>query len=215
MLIPPLYQFPVDASANYVCLRGLFSRALGGLVAIDADSAPQRVRLPSGEVVWVAVQSTEALVLPDGRDPGDTDTAPDVGGRRRRGGEPAEDGDEISRLIGFTEAVSGIAHSVRNSLAAVRPNKVEVEFGLEIDGSTGKVVSLVASAHAKASIKVKLAWDHPVAAPQTDPAGQTDPISQADQITQANPITEATAIAEAAAAGTERVATTDGARREP
>lgn len=195
--------------------EGFFSRALGGWVAIDADTAPQRVRLPSGEVVWVAVQTTEALVIPDDGDLGGTDTAPDVGGRSRRGREPAEDGDEISRLIGFTEAVSGIAHSVRNSLAAVRPNKVEVEFGLEIDGSTGKVVSLVASAHAKASIKVKLAWDHPVAEPYADSAAQADPTTQTDPTTQANPITEATAIAEAAAAGSEQVATTDGARREP
>ena len=123
----------------------------------DGDGVPQMVELPTGELIWVRVQQAEGLV---GNEPEDDDgaadgTAPDVGGRRKGDGE-----DQISKLIGFTETVGGIAHSVRNSLAAVRPDRVEVEFGLEIDGSTGKVISLVASAHAKASIKVKLGWEH-------------------------------------------------------
>ncbi|MFL6110395.1 MAG: CU044_2847 family protein [Catenulispora sp.] len=139
-------------------------------MAIDDDGVPQRVQLPTGELIWVRVQS------PDGwPDDESDDTAQDVGGRhgRRKGRSVLDDNEQISKLIGFTETVGGIAHSVRNSVAAVRPNHVEVEFGLEIDASTGKVISLVASAHAKASIKVKLAWEHPVGggAPGADTDG--------------------------------------------
>ncbi|MEY9932673.1 hypothetical protein ABH926_007324 [Catenulispora sp. GP43] len=127
-------------------------------MTMDADGVPRRVELPTGELIWVRVQVPE----PRSDERGPEGTAPDVGGRRSSRRDSAESGDDgqISKLVGFTETVGGIAHSVRKSLSAVRPDRVEVEFGLEIDGSTGKIISMVATGHAKASIKVKLAWEH-------------------------------------------------------
>lgn len=127
-------------------------------------AVPSEVMLPTGEVVWMRVvreaPARGAEPLPGAESEG----APDVGGfpwrhdPDRSGDVGGEDG-QIARLVGFSEAVSGIAHSVHESLAGIRPHHVEIEFGLDIDGSTGKVLSLVADVHAKASIKVKIGWD--------------------------------------------------------
>lgn len=151
----------------------------------DADGVPREVLLPTGESIWVRVQP--AMPGPDfddideddeddeyEEDDQDDEAAQDVGGlrRRRRRDAAGEDGTpQISQLIGFTETVGGIAHSVRKSLAKSRPDHVEVEFGLEIDASTGQVISLVASAHAKASIKVKMGWTHTLSPDSGDEGG--------------------------------------------
>jgi len=152
-------------------------------MALDADGVPQRVELPTGEFIWVRVEVPEAAVGDGG---GAGGTARDVGGRRLRRNHPSVDDEaQISKLVGFTETVGGIAHSVRKSLAAVRPDRVEVEFGLEIDGSTGKVVSMVASAHAKASIKVKLGWDQAGISDVRGVEG-VDSVDSADRVEDAN-----------------------------
>jgi len=133
---------------------------------IGDERRPIRVELPSRQVVWVRVASD---VLPgtgsdstrSGEKPG-TGLAQDTGiGLRKR--PQKEDSDtaekETRRLIGFAEAIGGVAESVQASLKKARPDTVEVEFGLDIDVATGQVVSLITEAHATASMKVKLGWD--------------------------------------------------------
>jgi hypothetical protein len=118
--------------------------------------------LPTGEIVWMRVTRDAPANPTPATSEEDPEGAPDVGGLpwHRSPGKDGADGEDgqVDRLIGFTEAVGGIAHSVHHSLMAIRPDHVEIEFGLDIDGSTGKVLSLVADVHAKASIKVKLGW---------------------------------------------------------
>lgn len=63
-------------------------------------------------------------------------------------------------LQGFTEAVSGIAESVRDGLRHAKPDTVEIEFGLDIDVSAGAAVSLIADARAKAAVRITLGWDN-------------------------------------------------------
>ncbi|WP_051450594.1 CU044_2847 family protein [Actinospica robiniae] len=63
-------------------------------------------------------------------------------------------------LQGFTEAVSGIAESVREGLRHAKPDTVEIEFGLDIDVSAGAAVSLIADARAKAAVRITLGWDN-------------------------------------------------------
>ncbi|HTJ70392.1 MAG TPA: CU044_2847 family protein [Actinospica sp.] len=82
------------------------------------------------------------------------------GFRKRRGPRPIESIDNAQQLQGFTEAVSGIADSVRESLRHAAPDTVEIEFGLDIDVSSGVAVSLIADARAKAAVRITLGWDN-------------------------------------------------------
>lgn len=68
--------------------------------------------------------------------------------------------EDAKPLHGFTEAVSGIAESVRDGLRHAKPDTVEIEFGLDIDVSAGAAVSLIADARAKAAVRITLGWDN-------------------------------------------------------
>lgn len=68
--------------------------------------------------------------------------------------------EDAKQLHGFTEAVSGIAESVREGLRHAKPGTVEIEFGLDIDVSAGAAVSLIADARAKAAVRITLGWDN-------------------------------------------------------
>jgi len=81
------------------------------------------------------------------------------GWRRKRVPRPMESIDDARQLHGFTEAVSGIAESVRAGLAHAAPDTVEIEFGLDIDISSGIAVSLIADARTKAAVRVTLGWN--------------------------------------------------------
>lgn len=81
-------------------------------------------------------------------------------GFRRRRAKPVESADSAQQIQGFTEAVSGIAESVREGLTHAAPDSVEIEFGLDIDVSSGIAVSLIADARAKAAVRITLGWDN-------------------------------------------------------
>ena len=68
--------------------------------------------------------------------------------------------EDAQQLHGFTEAVSGIAESVRDGLRHAKPDTVEIEFGLDIDVSAGAAISLIADARAKAAVRITLGWDN-------------------------------------------------------
>jgi hypothetical protein len=54
------------------------------------------------------------------------------------------------------ESVAAVAESVLNSLKALRPGEVEIEFGVELGGEMG--IPLVTKGEAKANFKVTLKW---------------------------------------------------------
>jgi hypothetical protein len=78
-------------------------------------------------------------------------------GLRKRKPAPAIDA-APQQLHGFTDAVSGIAESVRAGLSKAAPDTVEIEFGLDIDVASGVAISLIADARAKAAVRIKLGW---------------------------------------------------------
>ncbi|PKW18602.1 CU044_2847 family protein [Saccharopolyspora spinosa] len=96
-----------------------------------------QVRLPSGEVVWARV------AVDDEAGPVDVGFA---------------DGGGIRDLEGLTETVSGVASTIRKGLRHVQPDDVTVQFGIEVSGKTGKIVSVLAEAGSKATLTVTLAW---------------------------------------------------------
>lgn len=88
-------------------------------------------------------------------------TAPGSGRFARRKRRPGvTSADDAQQIQGFTDAVSGIAESVRNGLMHAAPDTVEIEFGLDIDVSSGVAVSLIADARAKAAVRITLGWDN-------------------------------------------------------
>ena len=136
----------------------------------ELEGIPVQLEMPTGQLVWVRVSTPGASEPSEYGRGGESDHAPDPGFAQDTGGrpwirprrpDPAASGSaaDTPRLTGFTEAIGGIAQSVWTSLRSVRPDTVEIEFGLDIDASTGQAVSLIADVHANSSVKVKLGWD--------------------------------------------------------
>jgi hypothetical protein len=96
-----------------------------------------QVRMPSGQAVWVRAADAD-----DG--PKDVNL-----------GATAV---ELVQLPGFTETVQGVITSVRGALQRYRPDTVAVEFGIELNARTGRVLSVLAEAGAKTHIKVTATW---------------------------------------------------------
>lgn len=146
------------------------------------------MKLPSGQVVWVRVSdgwdedavdgqgapaegSTPARgaghVHPDTPEP----AAPSRHGNgfhgngflglRRNRRLAAAMREAPPQLYGFTDAVSGIAESVHAALERAAPDTVEIVFGLDVDFMSGVAVSLIADAHAKAAVRIRLGWNAP------------------------------------------------------
>src|SRR5438045_41249 len=59
----------------------------------------------------------------------------------------------------FRQTVEGVARSVAAAIERVAPNEVSVEFGIELSVKAGKVVSVLADAGGKASLKITLTWN--------------------------------------------------------
>jgi hypothetical protein len=103
-----------------------------------------RLEMPDGKSVWAQVAEQ--------RGPQDSGLREDV----------------AEKLQGFTECLQSVATSTRNALAAVRPNEVSVEFGLELSAGKDGVVAALVGASGTATVNVTLTWneaDGPVAAP--------------------------------------------------
>lgn len=94
------------------------------------------VKMPSGETLWARVTVDPASV---------TDSA--LGFKRFLG-----------RLENLDDTIRGVVHSVAASVARYSPAETEVEFGIEVAGDTGVAVAVLASAHAAASVKIKMTW---------------------------------------------------------
>ncbi|WP_426502473.1 CU044_2847 family protein [Dactylosporangium sp. McL0621] len=117
-------------------------------------SEPVRLQFPDGQEVWARV------TVDDG--PSDVswrDTAAAL------------------QLDDLTDTVRAVASSVHSAVTAARPDQLSVEFRIELAAKSGKVVSILAEAAAKASLRVTLSWDRDGAAPATsdDDDGDGDP----------------------------------------
>ena len=103
--------------------------------------------MPSGDLVWVQIEATSDA---DGLDHRDGPAAEDVAlGRSAMG--PAD-------VPGFSETVRGVVDSVWQALAEREPEAVSVEFGIEISGRTGRLLSVLAEAGGTAHVKVTASW---------------------------------------------------------
>jgi hypothetical protein len=73
----------------------------------------------------------------------------------------------IPTLKEISEAIEGVAMTVKKSFATVKPSKATVEFGLEFGGEAGQITALLVKGTSKANLKVTLQFDNPAPAPAT------------------------------------------------
>jgi hypothetical protein len=108
---------------------------------------PIELAMPDGQLVWAMVE--------------------------RQGPRDTGLGDQVAqRIEGFQESLHAVAANVRTAVAAVRPDEVGVEFGLELAASKHGVVAALTGVGGKATFKVTLKWAAtapPVQPPQPDP----------------------------------------------
>ena len=103
--------------------------------------------MPSGDPVWVRVDSPLAQDSPDGS-----------------GAHDVTLGDAVSTVIqagqlpGFTQTVRGVVASVQEAFDKHRPGILTVEFGIEINVRTGRVLSVLAEGGGTAHVKVTATW---------------------------------------------------------
>ena len=71
----------------------------------------------------------------------------------------------IPALKDISEAIEGVAMTVKQSFATVKPNKATVEFGLEFGCEAGQITALIVKGTSKANLKMTLQFDNP--APST------------------------------------------------
>ncbi|MFI5716186.1 CU044_2847 family protein [Nocardia sp. NPDC051750] len=95
----------------------------------------ERVEMPDGSVIYARVDKDTS-----------GSSGVDVGLRDR------------FKLDNLGPTIQSVAATVHNSVAGLKPDTVSVEFGLELSLDAGKVVAVLASGGAKASLKVKLDW---------------------------------------------------------
>ncbi|GAA2850011.1 hypothetical protein Acy02nite_33120 [Actinoplanes cyaneus] len=128
---------------------------------------PVSVRLPSGQVIQVAVNESEHLRPSGPRDVGLGDAAI-----------------QIMQLPDFVGTVDGVLDMVKLAVSRSRPDTVSVEFGIEISVKAGKLVSVVADAGGKCQLKLTATWGKAAAAPAgpaaADDADQETPDQETD-----------------------------------
>jgi hypothetical protein len=104
------------------------------------DERAQRVRiqLPTG-IIWAEAEPI-----------GDTPRRRDVSAQE---GIPEPLSIDIVR-----NAIEGLGQVVQEALAAVKPDKASIEFGLEVGIESGKLTALWVKGSGKANLKITLTW---------------------------------------------------------
>lgn len=64
----------------------------------------------------------------------------------------------LNQLNQVTEAIEGIAETVKQALEKVKPTKTSVEFGLELTSETGQLAAMVVKGSGKANLKITIEW---------------------------------------------------------
>ena len=86
--------------------------------------------------------------------------AADTGGgavKAGRAGKP-----DLSAVMGALEGMSG---AIKSALAKAAPDRVSVEFGLEVAVKSGALTAMLVGGEGNASLKVTLEWQHDDAPP--------------------------------------------------
>ncbi|MEV6303087.1 CU044_2847 family protein [Actinoplanes sp. NPDC051861] len=114
------------------------------------------MQLPDGTEIWARVN----------RDRGPSDVGfRDVGGA----------GDAVvARLDDLQHTIRAVGATVHSALAGMRPDGVSVEFGIELAIKSGKVISVLTEAAAKASLRVTLTWNDGDSAPAASATSADD-----------------------------------------
>lgn len=60
-----------------------------------------------------------------------------------------------------TDAIEGIADTLKQSLEKIQPTKASVEFGLEFGYESGQITAMIVKGGGKANLKVTLEWQKP------------------------------------------------------
>lgn len=91
--------------------------------------------LPDGTVLWVRAEDEEA---------GPVDTG-------------LQD-ETLRRLEDLPATLQAITRSIRTGLRNSAPDEFSIEFGIEIAGKSGKLVSVLTEVGGKATLKVNVTW---------------------------------------------------------
>ena len=75
-------------------------------------------------------------------------------------------GDEVESDVSFnirplkevTDAIEGIADTIKASLDKAKPSKASVEFGLEFGYESGQLTAMIVKGASKANLKIILEW---------------------------------------------------------
>lgn len=65
---------------------------------------------------------------------------------------------KLQPLKEVTDAIEGIATTLKESIDKVKPSKASVEFGLEFGCESGELTALIVRGSSKANLKVVLEW---------------------------------------------------------
>jgi hypothetical protein len=107
----------------------------------------ERVQLPTGDWVWVRRPVADA-------DVGGPAESTDVGL-----GTAVGQAAQLAQMPGFVSTVAAVVDSARLALARHRPDRVEVEFGLELSARSGAVLAVLGQAGGGAHVKITACWD--------------------------------------------------------
>lgn len=106
-------------------------------------SGPIPVRMPTGQVIYLEPNDDYGMSPM----PRDVSLGQDIV--------------EVLQVPGVIETIDGVLSTVRLAVAKARPDKVAVEFGVELNAKTGRVLSVLAEAGGKAHVKVTATWERP------------------------------------------------------
>ncbi|MEV0943659.1 CU044_2847 family protein [Micromonospora wenchangensis] len=81
-------------------------------------------------------------------------------------------GQRLLSLSGLSETLTAVATNVRRGVAAVQPDEVAVEFGLDLEFGGAGLVAALAGTSAKAALKVTLTWSPAAAGTETAAQGR-------------------------------------------
>ena len=65
----------------------------------------------------------------------------------------------IRPLKEVTDAITGIAESIKGAIDAAKPTKASIEFGVEFGYESGQITALIVKGTGTANLKISLEWN--------------------------------------------------------